>query len=98
MNRIQSFTEWLRLREVGGPQMQLTPAQQTAQDATTTALAKMPMKPGQNPTDLLKDPKGQQDLLQAANKEAKQKGKPLNIGAAAASMDAAAATDPTAGV
>lgn len=93
MNRLQKFTEWLRLRETGlaGPQTKLTPAQQTAQDATTNALQKMPLKPGQNPADVLKDPQGQKKLLQQANKEAQQKGKPLNLGAAADAMDPAAA-------
>lgn len=73
------------------PQTKLSPAQQTAQDATTTALQKMPLKPGQKPADLLNDPKGQTDLLSAANKQAKSQGKPLNLGAAANAMDAAAA-------
>jgi hypothetical protein len=93
MDRIKKFSEWLYLREMGpaAPQTKLTPAQQTAQDATTSALQKMPMKPGQKPADLLNDPKGQADLLQAANKQAQQKGKPLNLGAAATAMDAAAA-------
>ncbi len=95
---LRRFTEWLRIREavVGGPQ--ITPAQQTAQDMTTDALQKMPLKPGQNPADMLSSPKGQTDLLAKTNQMAKAKGKPLNIGAAANAMDAAKAQAPAPGM
>lgn len=100
MKRLQKFTEWLRLREgaLAGPQTKLTPAQQTAQDVTTTALQKMPMKPGQTPAEVLEDPMGQKKLLDQANKQAKSQGKQLNLGAAAGTMDAAKAADPKQGV
>ena len=99
MKRIQRFTEWLRLRETGlaGPQTKITPAQKTAQDATTDAIQNMTMPPGVNPAEFLNDPKGQKKLLGQANKEAQKQGKQLNLGAAASAMDAAAAQDDNAG-
>lgn len=84
------FKDWLKLSElnVGGTASpKLTPNQAVATNAMTTALKKMPMKPGQKLADVVNDPKQQPKILAKTNQVAQNNGDPLNIGTAADLMD-----------